>query len=252
MASGKKNYFRHSTSAFDDPKIQELVNQYGLKGYAYYFILLELCARQCENEFREEITFHTRTILGQLRKTPSGMSELLSTMSRLDLLQYSISNSLVKIKIPKLSKYMGKYETKISPNVPNKRKEKEIKEKESKVNTSAKTEPSTSDVREAYKNSYYLRYGIHPVWSVKENSLAKKLVASIGLDEAKQLAEYYPNYRDRFHEQKKHPFGLLVSQVDQVRVASKGKTALPDYGNPYTKQLKELDRLEKLNGVKNV
>ncbi len=123
---------------------------------------------------------------------------------------------------------------------------------EKNYNTSAKSEPSTSDVREAYKKSYYVRYGIYPVWSVKENSLAKKLIASIGLDEAKQLAEYYPNYRDRFHEQKKHPFALLVSQVDQVRVASNGRVALPDYGNPYTKQLKELDRLEKLNGVKNV
>jgi hypothetical protein len=108
MASGKKNYFRHSTSAFEDPKIQGLVNLYGLKGYAYYFILLELCARQCENEFKEEIVVHTRTALSQLRKTPSGLSELLSAMTRLGLLQYSMEENFLKIKVPKLAKYMGK------------------------------------------------------------------------------------------------------------------------------------------------
>lgn len=136
---------------------------------------------------------------------------------------------------------------KTNKNVNNAKNEKNGKN----YNTSRNLEPSTSDVREGYKNSYYVRYGIYPVWSVKENSLAKKLVASIGLDEAKRLAEFYPNYRDRFHEQKKHPFALLVSQVDQVRVASMGRIAEPDYGNPYTKQLREIERLEKLNGVKN-
>jgi hypothetical protein len=257
MASGKKNYFRHSNTAFDDEKIQKCIELLGYEGYAYYFILLEVLAKQCENSFKNPITIHTQSLRNVWRKQDKSCIKVVKKLEESGLFVATFRESFVDFYIPNLSKYMGKYETKIHSNSPNKRKEKEIKEKESKIkenkeNTSAKSETSTSDVREVYKRSYYLRYGIYPVWSVKENSLAKKLVASIGLDEAKQLAEYYPNYRDRFHEQKKHPFALLVSQVDQVRVASNGRTALPDYGNPYTKKLKELERLEKLNEVKNV
>jgi hypothetical protein len=48
--------------------------------------------------------------------------------------------------------------------------------------------------------------------------LAKKLIASIGKDEAEQLAKAYPFFNDPWHVKQKHPFGLLVSQLDKVRV----------------------------------
>lgn len=119
-------------------------------------------------------------------------------------------------------------------------------------NTPPKTsELSTSEVRDAYKKAYFDRYGIYPVWSVKENSLVKKLVASIGMNEAKLISEFYPRYQDKFHASKKHPFGLLVSQLDQVRVAYSAIQSNSDYGNPYTKQLREIERLEKMGVVQN-
>jgi hypothetical protein len=246
-------YFRHRFDAHLDPKLSKFVDDIGVVGYAFYYTLIEIYgSHYSKKEANNVVQITVREIANTWRKRVDSVDLVMTKLQLSGLLVYTKTDSTYSVDIPNFLKYYGSYKKKEARTPSNKRKEKEIKEKESKINTSAKSEPSTSDVREAYKKSYYLRYEIYPVWSVKENSLAKKLIASIGLDEAKQLAEFYPNYRDRFHEQKKHPFALLVSQVDQVRVASNGKVALPDYGNPYTKKLKELERLEKLNEVKNV
>lgn len=76
----------------------------------------------------------------------------------------------------------------------------------------------SASVRAAYIKSYELRYGIKPVMAAKENFLVKRLIASVGLAEAEHLAGSYPNYNDPWHVKQKHPLGLLVAQLDKVRV----------------------------------
>jgi hypothetical protein len=76
----------------------------------------------------------------------------------------------------------------------------------------------TAGVRQSYQKAYEQRYGLKPVWAAKENALAKKLVSSLGKDEAENIAELYPFFNDPWHIKQKHPFGLLVSQLDKVRV----------------------------------
>ena len=76
----------------------------------------------------------------------------------------------------------------------------------------------SSRVKEIYCTAYKNKYGINPAWSVKENTLAKKLVTAIGHDEAIRITGLYLDYPDPWHIKNKHPFSLLFSQIDKIRV----------------------------------
>ena len=133
MASGKKNYFRHSFFAFEDEKIQSAIDLLGMEGYAYYFIILELLARKCENEFINPITIHQQTLRNVLRKKTKSCNKVLTKLQQSGLFVITFNESLVEFDIPNLSKYMGYYTTKSSPNVSKEKKVKEKKVKESKT-----------------------------------------------------------------------------------------------------------------------
>lgn len=154
MASGKKNYFRHSTNAFEDEKIQNAIALLGYEGYAYYFILLETLAKQCENEYKNPIRIHAQTLRTVWRKQTKSCKKVVEKLEQSGLFvvtKYPQSSNKVVTKsqqsgnkvttfnesfyefsIPNLAKYMGKYQTKKLPNMPNKKKVKEKKVKESK------------------------------------------------------------------------------------------------------------------------
>ena len=231
MASGKKNYFRHSFFARNDIKLRLLRDSVGVGFYFYYFSLLELCGEYSCEESSNHFEFHNSVIRSLWGVNLKKSERVASVMHSVGLLFFEKRENTFYFEVPNLVKYLGKYETKLDPNTPNKRKEnkrkeKEIKEKETKekgVAKKATSEISTSEIRAAYSEAYLKRYGLTPVWGVKENSLLKKLVASIGFDEAKVLSGKYLDFPDNFHSMKKHPFSLLVSQIDQVRVHFSGK-----------------------------
>ena len=127
MARGTKNYFRHSSNAFEDEKIQKTISLLGFEGYAFFFILLELCAKQCENEFKDPIVFHKQTIKTILRKQEQSCNKVLTKLQQSGLFVVTFSESFYEFSIPNLSKYMGRYESKNALNTPNKRKEKKSK-----------------------------------------------------------------------------------------------------------------------------
>jgi hypothetical protein len=138
MSSGKKNYFRHYNSAFEDEKIQKCIQLLGYEGYAYFFILVELFAKQCENSFKNPITLHQQSVRIVLRKQQQSCKKVIEKLQESGLFVATFRESFIDFDIPNLEKYMGKYENKNHPNTPNKRKEKEIKVKESKEIISSK------------------------------------------------------------------------------------------------------------------
>jgi hypothetical protein len=141
MASGKKNYFRHSSSAFEDSKIQKAIELLGYEGYAYYFILVELLTKQCETDFRNPIKIHQQTLRIVWRKSQQSCHKVVTKLQESGLFVATFNESFYEFNIPSLSKYLGKYESKFQPNVSNKRKEKERKEKEIKdINSTEKKE----------------------------------------------------------------------------------------------------------------
>lgn len=256
----KSNYFRHSFSAHQDAKIRRLIEKCGAKGYAIYFVLLEVyCAKLRDDDaenLQQEIDLK---LIGSYLKVRSDfVHSCIVVLSELQLIGHltfnydqttnKLRSTMIKLSIPNSLKYYGKYKIVSDENCPNKRKEKETKIKESKRNKNktivAKPDSQipTSGIREAYKKSYFARYGITPIWSAKENAMAKKLVDNVGLAEGIKLAEFYPTFDDRFHAMKKHPFALLVSQADQVRVAMLGSA--PSFtSNPYLRELREMENV---------
>lgn len=133
MASGKKNYFRHSINMRKDPKVVSLISNHGKEAYFHWMILVEMCAEfAIDNGYPidEIFIFHKRTICSELMVTPQRLGgHLLAIQSSL-LGDLVATGERVEIKFPKLRKYIGRYENKNDSNSPNKRKEKEIKEKE--------------------------------------------------------------------------------------------------------------------------
>lgn len=221
MASGKKNYFRHSFHARKNPKLVQLIDDFGKEAYFHYFALVELCAETASGEFPTDgkFVFRRSTLCHELRVTNSRLSRHLLAIQSALLCKVVVTEKEVEILFPKLSKYMGKYETKLPSNSPNKIKENQNKEKQ------IKTKPESiilqaencKRIREAYARSYLERYRELPVWAARENKLTQTLVSRVGIDSAVNLAEKYPSFPDPFHVKQAHPFRLLVSQVEQVR-----------------------------------
>lgn len=137
MASGKKNYFRHSFFASEDQKIQSVIDSMGFEGYGYYFSLLELCGRQCSEEMKNPIVFHIQTVRKIWRKNSESTKKVLRKLEESGLFLVTFSEHSVSLDIPTFGKYLGRYES----NAPNKRKEKEIKVNESKEAPLALTAP---------------------------------------------------------------------------------------------------------------
>ena len=127
MASGKKNYFRHSFFAIEDEKIQNVINNLGFEGYAYFFILVEVLSRQCENEFKNPIRIHPQTLRSVWRKQTKSCNKVVTKLQESGLFVATFTKSFIEFDMPKLSKYLGYYENKKEPNAPNKRKEKKRK-----------------------------------------------------------------------------------------------------------------------------
>lgn len=86
-----------------------------------------------------------------------------------------------------------------------------------------KKESFAAEIRQVFFKAYKDRWGIEPVWAAKENVMANNLVCKVGIDAAKGLVKHYPLYRDPWHERQKHPFSLLVSQIDKVRIELKAQ-----------------------------
>jgi hypothetical protein len=140
MASGRKNYFRHSMTAFEDSKIQKAIELLGYEGYAFYFILIELLAKQCDANFHNPIKIHQQTLRIVWRKSQQSCNKVVTKLQQSGLFVVTFSESFYEFDIPNLAKYLGTYDGKFSPNAPNKRKENEIKVNEIKVNET-KTKP---------------------------------------------------------------------------------------------------------------
>ena len=239
MASGKKNYFRHSFFAIEDEKIQSVIDEMGFEGYGYFFSLLELLGRKCSESVENPITLHQQSLRSLWRKQSKSCRKVVEKLSKSGLFVATFTESFVEFDIPNFSKYLGRYANKNEPNCPNKRKEKKIKENKTKLRQDGAAAPSqeiivapqnskkerTDQQKDAAKrikttfcDAYSQKYGILPVFAAKEHTLVYKLISSVGLEEAINLAREYPSYNDPWHIGQKHPFHLLVSQLSKVRI----------------------------------
>lgn len=148
MASGKKNYFRHSFLARNDDFIEGMIDKFGLAGYYYWFALVEICAEQCADEMQKYCKFHESRLFRELKCNSRRLQPVLDYMQTSRKLVYNKTEKYYEIEILNLPKYMGKYQIKKEPKPSNK-----SKEKESKRNKNINTKITPDDVVQIYNNA---------------------------------------------------------------------------------------------------
>ena len=213
MSSGKKNYFRHSVQARKDNKIVEIVSK-GRENYFFFFALVEMCAEQAlaHPVTPRKFSFHRLTICSELHITNAKIETRLGVIRGAGLMDFEMNKTTVHIEIPSLSKYLGKYDKKASeasvvPPRPPASKQRTPEQKD-----------RAKQIKLAYFATFEQRYGIRPTFGKKEHALVYTLMERIGLKEGLVLAQNYPLYNDPWHVGKKHPFAMLISDLDKVRV----------------------------------
>lgn len=213
-------YFRHRFDAHKNRKLNALADEIGIEAYAYYYLLLELYGSViASTESKDSALIHQRVVANTWRKRVDSAHLVLTKLQLSGLLVFTKLDATYEISIPNFLNYFGSYSKTDRQNVANK-----IKENKSKINKNkekeikVKTFPESTSVRAAYVKSYEMRYGIKPIIAAKENVLIKRLIASVGLMESEKIAGDYPFYNDPWHIKQKHPLGLLVAQLDKVRV----------------------------------
>lgn len=193
MARGNKNYFRHYNEARRDSKIMSMIDKYGKESYFHYFAIVELCASQAENQFPDDskFKFHIRTLASELLLKRFKVLSLLESMQNEMLLKVESKDNNIEIELPNLSKYMGRYESKCTLNVPNKSK---VKEK--KVNVLRKRNSHTEISCDEDKKLNTLYFGLEELDEVFKECAKKlsedeqrKLVESYGLENVKNILE---------------------------------------------------------------
>jgi hypothetical protein len=115
-------FFKHFTDAHEGYSMQALMNQFGLKGYAAYFILLEMCAAKLEKERHEELTdahcqfrFNERLLREKLRLSSAKVELMLNQCSTLDLLSFSKIKDEFNIQMPKLLESLDRQSKRARP-----------------------------------------------------------------------------------------------------------------------------------------
>lgn len=129
MASGKKNYFRHSFFARNDDFVILLIEKFGYQGYFLWFGLLEICGEIAADSYPEYFKIHNSRLLRSLRCKQSKLDSFLTLATYESRTNWERIENNHYIQIVNFPKYLGKYGNLDEPNCSNKRKENKRKEK---------------------------------------------------------------------------------------------------------------------------
>lgn len=108
-------FFKHFADAHRGASMQNLFEQMGHTGIACYWILVEMCAEKLdkarEEEFTEEhckFTFHEKILRQNLRISRTNVELFLGFCAGFSLLSFEITESEIKIYMPKLLESMDR------------------------------------------------------------------------------------------------------------------------------------------------
>lgn len=103
------NWFKHMTNANRDPVIRGAIEKFGLKGYAVYFILLEVIGENLDIETPGKLRTtweQTRNVLGMKRKT---IENILDYFSEQNKLRWEFENGYLYIHVYKVVEFTDEY-----------------------------------------------------------------------------------------------------------------------------------------------
>lgn len=153
----KSNYFRHSFEAHNDEKMLALMDNAGLKGIGFFWILVEIYGRALNDSDSEEsvVNLHRRriaTATGLRSDSVQTHLRLLSELQLIDPLRSKFDSTKIQLSIPNFLKYFGKYKKtkQFKPPKEKKSKIKENKEEEKEIKIEKKDSISDDPLHDFY------------------------------------------------------------------------------------------------------
>lgn len=95
-------WFKHESSALKDEKIQDLIFEYGMEGYGFYFALVELVAEKLDGKMNPEIELSYHYFRRFMRVSHQKTIKILSFLDQISLISCNLQTEKAIIKIPKL------------------------------------------------------------------------------------------------------------------------------------------------------
>jgi uncharacterized phage protein (TIGR02220 family) len=97
------DYFKHYSTASDSKSVNVMFDEYGHKGIAFWWLLLELCSDNWDGHSEPEFEFHPRTVATKLRSSINTVEGWLNLCHTLGSCAFAKNGKMFKIKLPKLS-----------------------------------------------------------------------------------------------------------------------------------------------------
>lgn len=101
-------FFQHDCNASEDPFISNLLDVYGHKGYAMWFLLVELYTNKCSTFGEQTVTFSMTTVRRKLRTTETIAEQFLMFCQTNGQLKFSITSTNVQLFSPNILKLIKK------------------------------------------------------------------------------------------------------------------------------------------------
>ena len=79
-----------------------------------------------------------------------------------------------------------------------------------------RSNPDNVKTWEAYARAYRARYGVLPMTNAKVRGQVAQFVKTVGVELAPVLAAYYPSHNKQYFVQRRHDFGALLHDYQQV------------------------------------
>lgn len=98
------DYFKHYATASDSKSLNKIFDQFGHKGIAFWWMLLELCSEHWDGKSKPEFEFHSRTVVTKLKSSLRSVVPWLELCSDLGMCAFAKNETQLTIMIPKLMK----------------------------------------------------------------------------------------------------------------------------------------------------
>lgn len=195
-------------------KIQELESEFknaSVKG----FCLLMICLNMELKKDKEGFLHCNMSVLCQyMGMSKKKLCKILRSLEAKNLIFLKKNEKKISLNIDKLLELLGFTFKRAIKNEVKKRKKTTKKRHVRNANERA----NAKKVKELYIAAYEKRYAMKPAMSVAENKLAYNLLTAVGIDEAVYLASAYLAYNEPYHLRSRHPFRLLVSDINAIRI----------------------------------
>lgn len=96
------HYFKHYSTASDSKSINAIFDEFGHKGIAFWWLLVELCCDNWDGHSEPEFEFHKRTVATKLKSSSRSVEPWLELCSDLGMCAFALSEKTYTIIIPKL------------------------------------------------------------------------------------------------------------------------------------------------------